>query len=275
MKRLSAWASPWAVFEFEWQRARSVTRLIWWSVLAFFPVGVVLLILTIPHARREVPREFWQVVLFVLIPAVTGMLGTFVWTASAVSSELEGQSWIYLATRPGGRVAVLLGKYAVAVAWVLPAALASATICSVLLWIVGTQLAEEGVVLRTWLAVVGLSLLAIPAYAAVYLAIGTLFTKRSMVIAVAYTLVFELAVSFVPALINKFTVQYRLRALFIDWAGIDISQVQGFASADLFGTADPWLHISALGAYALILLAVAVWLVRKREYLTTVSADIS
>ena len=81
MKRLSAWASPLAVFEFEWQRAKSITRLIWWAILALFPVGVVMLILTIPHARREVPREFWQIVLFVLVPAVTGMLGTFVWTA--------------------------------------------------------------------------------------------------------------------------------------------------------------------------------------------------
>ena len=39
--------------------------------------------------------------------------------------------------------------------------------------------------------------------AGIYLMLGTIFTKRAMVISVAYTLVFELVVSFVPALINK------------------------------------------------------------------------
>ncbi len=272
-RNTSWWASVPAVFEFEFRRAMTIPRMAWWCVLALFPAGLMTLILISREARDNVPPEVLQIFLFVLIPMMVSMLGTFLWTASAVSSELEKQSWIYLAVRPGGRIAVLLGKYAVAVAWVLPAALVAATCSVVIIWISGCA---GGHALRTWFAIVRLSCLAVPAYAAIYLMLGSIFTKRAMVICVAYTLVFELVVSFVPALINKFTIQYRLRALFIDWADIDVTQANNqFASIDLFGDAPAWQHVMVLIAYAVALVAVATWLVRKREYLITVSADVS
>ena len=44
-----------------------------------------------------------------------------------------------------------------------------------------------------------------------------------MVIAVAYTLVFELIISFIPAIINTFTVQYRIRTLLLLWGEMKIA----------------------------------------------------
>lgn len=270
------WASVPAVFEFELRRAMTIPRIAWWCVLALFPVAIVSLVLIVPAARRNIPKEFLQFIVFVLIPLLISMLGTFLWTASAVSSELEKESWIYLAVRPGGRIAVLLGKYLVAVAWVLPATLVGATLSSFVLWLSGSTVAEAGLVLRTWFALVRLCCLAVPAYAAIYLMLGTIFTKRAMVISVAYTLLFELVVSFIPALINKLTIQYRLRALGIEWAEIDISQAgTRSAAADLFGSEPAWFHVTVLVGYTAALVLAATWLVRKREYLTTVSADVS
>ena len=49
--------------------------------------------------------------------------GTFLWATPAISAELERRSWVYLAVRPNGGTAVLLGKYLAAVSWVLTAAL--------------------------------------------------------------------------------------------------------------------------------------------------------
>ncbi len=275
-RNTSWWASVPAVFEFELRRALTIPRIAWWCVLAFFPVAIISLGLMVPDATRNVPTGAWQAILFVLIPLLISMLGTFMWTASAVSAELEGQSWIYLAVRPGGRVAVLLGKYAVAIAWVLPATLLGATLSVLFAWLAGSSLAESGAALRTWFAIVRLCCLAVPAYAAIYLVLGTIFTKRAMVVAVAYTLVFELIVSFVPALINKLTIQYRLRALFVEWAEIDLSQAgDNFASMDLFSSDPAWIHVTVLVGYTLGLILVATWLVRKREYLVTASADVS
>ena len=97
-----------------------------------------------------------------------------------------------------------------------------------------------------------------------------------MVIAVAYTLIFELGVSWVPAIINKLTVQYRLRALLVDWAGIEIGDTaEGFATIrSLLGDAPAWWHVSILTAYALACVAAAVLLVRTREYGIARASDV-
>lgn len=279
-RNTSWWAGIPVVFEFELSRAKTLASTAWRFGLALFPVAILtLVVITVNSSSRpqwsEVPEEFLQAVMFALVPMLISMLGTFLWTASAVSSELEGQSWIYLAVRPGGRIAVLVGKYAAAIAWVLPGAIASATLSVALVWVTGSSLVESGLVLRTWLALLGICCLAVPAYAAIYLLLGSIFTKRSMVICVAYTLVFELVISFVPALINKLTIQYRLRALFIEWAQIDVTQGASFATSDLFGSEPAWLHVVVLVLYTLALVTAAVWLVRRREYLVTASADVS
>ena len=133
-------------------------------------------------------------------------------------------------------------------------------------------MSEPGAAFRTWFTTVRLSLLAVPAYAAIYLALGTIFTRRSMVIAVAYTLLFELVVSLVPALINKLTVQYRLRALFVAWSEFDMSQFNSGPIA-LFSTAPPWQHVLILAIYITTLIAAAVWLVRQREYIVANAAE--
>ncbi len=198
-------ANAWTVFRFEWRRAMTFAGIAWWLVLAIFPVAMVFAIHLVPG---DVPREPWSVFLFVLIPMLVSMLGTFLWTTPAVSAELEQQSWTYLAVRPGGRTALLLGKYLAAVLWVMPAILAGLA-GSVL--IAASELTVEESK-RIAFALVAIASLSCPAYAAVYLLLGTIFTKRSMAIAVVYTLIFELAISLVPAVINKFTVQFRLRS---------------------------------------------------------------
>ena len=116
--------------------------------------------------------------------------------------------------------------------------------------------------------------LSCPAYAALYLLLGALFTKRSMVIAVVYTLVFELLVSWVPAVINKLTVQYRLRALMIDWANIEINGGNDLISAELIGNSPPALHVAVLVGYTLALFVAAICIIRHREYTAGVAGDV-
>ncbi|MCP4191434.1 MAG: hypothetical protein GY768_12485 [Planctomycetaceae bacterium] len=270
------WTGVSAVFEFEIRQALTAAGIAWWCILTFFPVAIVSLVLLSPNARRNVPTTAWQVFFFVLVPFLISMLGTFKWTASAISSELEGQSWVYLAVRPNGRVAVSLGKYLAAVIWTLAATLIGITLAVFVAWIANTTLSNSGEIWRTWFAIARLCCLSVPAYAAVYLTLGTIFTKRSMVIVVAYTLIFEVLVSFVPALINKFTIQYRLRALFVQWTGIELSATNNeFGWMDIVGEEPAWIHLTALISYVAVLVLFACCLVRKREYLVTSSADIS
>ncbi len=254
-----------AVFLFEWKRSLSGPRIAWWAVLCLFPVFIVTLIRLSP-IPQPLPREPWAIFLFALIPMLVTMLGTFLWTTPAVSAELERKSWVYLAVRPNGTTAVLLGKYLAAVTWVLPAAMVGLTAAVVL--------ARTEDAWRIWTTIARLVCLSCPAYAAVYLVLGAMFPKRSMVIAVAYTLVFELIVSFVPAMINKLTVQYRLRALLVHWAEIPIGDRRDFGAMALVGDEAAWFHVMVLLAYTLALLLGALVLIRWREYSTTEEADI-
>ena len=130
---------------------------------------------------------------------------------------------------------------------------------------------------KLWFAIVRLCCLSVPAYAAIYLAIGALFTKRAMIVGVAYTLIFELLISFVPALINKFTIQYRLRSLFIEWAEIDMSAIdsENLLSVTILSNESPWVHVAVLVCYVLSLILTSSWLVRQREYLVNTSGDMS
>ncbi len=257
----------WAVFQFELRRALTAPRLAWWLVLALFPVLIVTLIRFIPKTE-PLPREPWSVFLFVLIPMLISMLGTFLWTAPAVSAELERQSWTYVAVRPGGRTALLLGKYLAAVVWVLPALLLG---LSASIRIAAGELSATDA-WRMGSAVGRIALLSCLAYAALYLLLGTLFPKRSMVVAMVYTLVFEFVVSMVPAVINKFTVQFRLRALLMQWAEISVGDVHQFGTAQLVSQAPAWQHVAILLAYTAALLLAAVWIVRHRAYAEIVDA---
>ncbi len=245
-----------AVFFFEWRRSLTAPRIAWWLILTCFPACIVGLIRLVPGETP--PREAWAVVFFALFPMLVSMLGTFLWATPAISAELERRSWVYLAVRPNGGTAVLLGKYLAAVSWVLAAA------------VVGLAIALAVSPTDDWrrigVAIVRLVFLSCPAYAAVYLLLGTLFPKRSMAIAVAYTLVFELIISLVPAMINQFTVQYRLRALLVNWADVSIGDQRGFVAMALTGDAPAWHHVLILTVYTLFLLAVSVGVLRASEF---------
>lgn len=247
-----------AVQRFEWRRSWLQGRFLWWVLLIVFPPAIVMLLRI--AAAGPLPREAWTFFLFILIPMMTSMLGSFLWTSTTVSAELEAESWIYLAVQPHGRIALVLGKYLAAVAWVLPAALLGLT---------GALLLANPS--RPWplaLCLFKLTCLSVPAYAAIYLLLGVIFARRAMLIAIMYTLVFELVVSMVPALINKLTIQYRLRALLVQWGEFefDLNDRPGILLFDLLGDHPPHVHVVVLAVYTVLMIIATGFIVRSREY---------
>ncbi len=207
--------------------------------------------------------RMWSVVFFVLIPEVITLFGLLLWVPALVHAELEGHTWIYLAVRPRGRVSVLWGKYLTALAWTALAGWTSATAC--------VLIAKPEGALRLWSTLVGLVALAGVAYGAIYSLIGVCLHRRAMVIAVAYTLIFEFLVSFIPAVINKFTVQYRLRNLlfaWLDWWDI----IPPEATTVFLGNEPAWLHILVLIAAAAAVMAIAGQVIQRKEYVGAAEA---
>ena len=111
------------MFVFDWRRSLTIPRLAWMFVLAAIPP--TLLGFARATAPEPAPPDLAAILVFVLSPCLACMLSVFLLATPAVSSELEGRSWVYLAVRPYGPLAVLLGKYLVAISWALPVGLFS------------------------------------------------------------------------------------------------------------------------------------------------------
>ncbi|NQT36191.1 MAG: hypothetical protein HQ581_01800 [Planctomycetes bacterium] len=244
------------VFRFELQRTLTPARLAYGAGLALFPALVTLLMRTAGGGQLDA-----EMILFVLIPEVVCVLGLLLWAAPAVHAELEGRTWIYLAVRPGGRTAVLWGKYLTAVAWTAVTAWIGLTLALLVL-----QPSDAG---RLWGVMAVLVLLSCLTYGALYSLLGTIFLKRAMSICVFHALVLELVVGLIPAVINQFTVQYHLRCLLAIWIRWKKSpgEMQSW-----YGSAPAWQHVALLLAAVMVLMAIAGVILRYRELIRSEDA---
>jgi hypothetical protein len=254
-----------AVFRFEWKRARTVPRVVWWVILTAFPpvlLGLVRFNVGWPPSPEPV-----ELVLYILCPGVVCMLGVFLWATPWLSSELEGRSWVYLAVRPHGALSVLLGKYLVAVTWTVPAGLIAATLGS----LIGAETDVFRLIWVQWRLVV----LSCLAYAAAFSLIGVLFPKRAMVIGVFYAIVIEVVLASIPAAVNLLTIQYRLRCLFVRWLDWDerLPDTGPLFKAYLGEESAAW-HQGVLIAMTIGLLVVSALVLRWREFTAESETDV-
>lgn len=253
-----------AVFRFEWKRSLTIARIAWWFALAAFVPALVLLIqLTV---SEEVEDEFWIGFLYAMIPCVVCMMGVFLWATPAVATELESRSWTYLAVRPQGPAAIVIGKFLVAISWTVLAAWLGLTVAILLIR------PEYSVRIGSVLAI--LSLLSCISYAGIYSLIGVVFPKRGMVIAVAYSLLVEVLLAFIPAVINRLTLQLRLRSLLVTWMDWEenFSALGGSGGPDtatlLYNGAPAWQHLLVLAGATIGALWLAIQVLRWREFTT-------
>lgn len=244
------------VIRFELTRSLTVARMMVWMGLVAFPVTLIGILSHRLQAADADPREqILGTVLFVLVPEIVCLLGLLLWATPAIATEIEGQTWIYLAMRRSGRGIVAIGKYLTAVIWTLSAALTATTICVALIW--------PSNMAFLWLVMCCLVTLSCFAHAALYLFIGLLFRKRTMVTAVGFTLIVEFGLTFIPALANKLTVNYRLRGLFQNW--LDWETLKTPAEA-VYGSEPVSMHLMALVVYTVVLLGLSLWKLRVSEF---------
>lgn len=242
------------VIRFELRRSLTVGRSAIWIVLVMFPIALISALRLIASIDRPEP---WGIMLYFLVPEVLCLLGLLLWATPALSTEIEGQTWVYLATRRSGRSLVLLGKYMTAVFWTFTAALAAITVCTIVMGPYGG--------FRLWSVMCLLSLFSCLAHASLYVMIGTVFFRRTIVTAVFYTLVIEYGLSLVPAVANKLTINYRLRGLLADWMNWEEARS---AAENVFGSEPASIHLLVLAAFTLTLLAAAMFRVGHTEFPT-------
>lgn len=234
------------VVRFELRRSLSLGRVAIWSILVLFPIALVTALRLLSNQPSENAEE-WGMALYFLVPEVVCLLGLLLWATPAVSTEVEGQTWIYLAMRRSGRNLVLIGKYLTAVLWSCSAACVATTACTIIMGSAGG--------FQLWFVICVLSLLSCLAHAALYILIGTIFFRRTMVTAVFYTLVIEYGLAFVPAMANRLTINYRLRGLLADWMDWTTART---VTESIGGQEAAWVHVVVLLTTSVALLAVSI-----------------
>ena len=177
-----------ATIHFESSRVTTAGRITWWFVLAAFPIlitGLIRFFALAESIDAETPppeptkaidadfsiadavnddfplsdptdpdvdtHQFWSWAIYILVPCITCAMGVLLSAGPSIATELEQRSWAYVATRPNGIFWLMLGKYAVALAWATSAAVAGLSI-SVLF-------SMQPTVGRIWISCVALSAL--------------------------------------------------------------------------------------------------------------------
>ncbi|MEZ6063014.1 MAG: hypothetical protein R3C19_21935 [Planctomycetaceae bacterium] len=269
-----------AIIRFEWNRTMTSGRIAWWVTLAAFPVVITSLVrwftyeavMRVPPDRMEeflaAQQTAWSIVLYMLVPCVASAVGVLLSAAPAIAGELEQRSWVYMATRPNGIFWLMLGKYMVAVVWGASASIAGLTVA---VPITGLDVATA---FDLWFTLVRLCLLSCGSYAAVFMLIGAIIPHRAMVFCVAYTGVVEVVISMIPAVINRITVQYRLRSLFVSWTGAE-EQLRNMPFFEyVFNEDGTMLQILWLLALTAVFLVTALVIAHRREFTAVAESDV-
>jgi hypothetical protein len=198
------------VFQFEFRRSLTPPRIAMWCALVAFPSVLLILVRLTPGPK---PDELFVSALFILIPEVTCMLALLLWMTPAIQSELESSAWPYLAIRPRGRRAVLIGKYLNAVLWTFATMTVSLS-CAIVI-------ADPLHLTKTFIVLFMICSISALAYGTLYALIAVAIPQRAMIMALAYSVVVEGIIGFIPAVINQLTFNFRLRAMFVQWMGWD------------------------------------------------------
>lgn len=205
-------------------------------------------------ARRPAIQFILGLYLYLLYPQVTCLLLALLYGSSVLANELDGKTLPYLWTRPIRRASFVIGKHlGIVVALAVPTA--ASLFAS---WAVLTRFEHPGV-LATTLAV---SLAALLCYNALFLLLGFISPRRGMILGLLYGILFELLLSFVPAVVNQVTVSYFLRSLYLRLSGLTLPD--DFPT-NLAGAPLP-LALFALLLILIVPLGAAVLLATQREY---------
>ena len=260
-----------ATCQFELLRSLTLQRIGAMIMLTLFPPLMLLLVITNPAGDSRVDEVFSRVLPFmtfavVFLVALVCLLSLLLWATPNVQSELEGKSWSFVAVRPGGRIGSFLGKFltAVLVSWTVSTIAATGCV------LVANRYSAFGSgteTLQTWGTMIGIFSIACLVYGAIFSMLGTIFSKRAMVVSAGYLIGVEVLLSLVPAIVSRFTMSYHLRRLGEIWLGwfLPIPEVDHTMT---FGSPGPvWMHLTCLGGAFIFAILAGMIIIVNRQYI--------
>ncbi|MEZ6096332.1 MAG: hypothetical protein R3C03_19240 [Pirellulaceae bacterium] len=257
------WRGALATCAYECKRGLTWQRISVSLVLAFFPPVMLFFFLLGLNTGNEVdPVAFVKIVIYFLVGLVC-LLSILLWTTTNMYSELEGKSWIFVASRPFGRLSLLFGKYLASV--VQSSAIAQTGL--ILATLTANHMGVMADVNKFYFSTAAIFLLASLSYSAVLSLIGVIFTKRAMVFGAVYLIGVEFIVANIPAIIGRFTLRQHLQELGISWNGWFLPDGQDEFD-QMFGNYPDWLNLVCIASISIASLVAASFIISSREYLT-------
>mgnify|MGYP001186674783 CR=1 FL=1 len=288
-----------AVFRYELKKSFGIGPTIFWLCVIVFPTILQLLI---DHTGYTFPEEFSGVLLVGMIPGAVCLMTILSSMAPYLNTELEGNTWPYVATRPHGRTAMMLGKYFVSITRSIIAGFLALVIIfpatslnklnrdipppiSISENTTGTVNASQEpdgtaevkaiVVDRDepyplWVSLSILVVLSSVCYSSLFCLLGTIMHKKPMILAIIYTLLVEGVISMLPAVVNAFTINFYLRSMFLRFMGWNLTDLPNELSfindPNMFSQATSFWDFVSLLVLCTGFMLIANALLRNREY---------
>ncbi len=239
-------------------------------ILAVGPVVLTAAVRILSSATRLGPVQvngtrlggealFGLIIWTLFIRFVVPLLGVFYGTA-LIADEVDDRTITYLFTRPIPRGAVLVGKY---LAYLACAGLVTLPSVMIIYFVI-VPMASIPATFVTFVTDLGLILLGLAVYGAVFAWVGAFF-NRPLIIGLVFAFGWEPAVLLIPGYLRHLTVAFYLQALVPQAMPQDsaLTALQNlFRSMPATATSLAWLAVFGVGFLVLAARAVA-----SREYI--------
>ena len=265
------WRGAAATCMFELRRSMSAQRISVSIGMALFPPAMLSLLIfgaKVSSADGGAQMIDSSQFLAVFLTALVLLLSLLLWATPNVYSELEGKSWLFVASRPAGRTLIFLGKFMASVVVSLAICFTAITLCVLVIRSTNETINP----IRLWLSMNVVYFLATLIYAAVFSLIGVVFVKRAMVVGAGFLIGFDVFLATLPgALINRFTVRHHLQEIGIATMGWFFPANAGSEQdyRNIYGQEwSTWIHVAIVLSVTLLLLIIGTKVISSREYVT-------
>jgi ABC-2 type transport system permease protein len=233
------------------------------ALLGLIPIALAVLVRILLHGRAGDMTAVFTEILMVFFLQFYIVILTLFYGTSVTAEEIENRTLTYLITRPVPKPAIVLGKYTAY--GVLMFALVAASLVPSYVILNAGRLGQLSVVrdLFVDLGVLGLGILA---YGAFFTFLGT-FLKRAIIVGLSFGFGWENVIQYFPGSTQKFSVVHYLKSLL---PYRPVSGGGGRGVALLLFRLEPTPPVAAvlmLAAIAVVFLALACWLFRRKEFL--------
>lgn len=250
------------VFGFFFSLGRRTGKTRVFALLGLVPVILAVVVRVVLHGRAgDMAAVFTEILMVFFLQFYIVILALFYGT-SVAAEEVEGRTLSYLITRPIPKPAIVLGKY---VAYSVLMFLMVAVSLTLSFFIMNAGRLADARLYPAFLGYLGVLGLGILAYTAFFTFLGTIL-RKAILVGLVFGFGWENVIQYFPGSTQKFSIVHYLKSLLPYRPAGGGGGRLALLLFKLEPTA-PGVAVLMLAVVAGVLLALACWFFRTKEYL--------